>query len=80
MLFTITTIRINHQTRVFENTEINQFILLGDIEKELINNGCDFSQWEKVLAMQKGDTITCESTIYTGLNQGTRFSYIHRIS
>lgn len=80
MLFTVTTIRINNQTRAFENTEINAFMLLGDIEKELITNGCDFSQFERILNMQKGDSITCESTIYTGINKGTRFTYIHRVS
>jgi len=79
MLFAVTTIRINQHTRVFENTEVNRVMLLGDIVRELIANGCIYTQFEEVITMEKGSSVICESTTFTGPNQGTRFIYIHRV-
>lgn len=80
MLFTVTTIRLNSGTKIFENTESNKFMLMGDIEKEFIYGGFEFKCFEDVCQMNKGQSKTFENTIYNGDNKGTRFMYVHRIS
>jgi hypothetical protein len=79
MIFNVITIRIDNETGVFQNTEVNQTMLLGDLEKELIDNGCDFSQMENCLALAKGERTICESVIYAGVKRGRRYTYIYRI-
>jgi hypothetical protein len=76
MLHTITIIRLDDNTMKFENTELHSFILLGDLEKKLISNDADFSQFERCVNMEKGASITLESL----KNNKRRFFYIHRIS
>lgn len=89
MLFAVTTIRINTLTGKLEETETNQFMLLGDIERHLIKCGCEFSAFEECCDMNKGDSTIIESTItdYKPKNSelssdviGTRYIYIHKIN
>lgn len=75
-MYTLTLIRLNVKTHVFENTEFNSVILLGDLEKELAKHHTDFEQVEKVLALKKGDRITIETCSTDKL----WFYYINRIS
>lgn len=75
-MFTLTLIRLNSITKVFENTEVNCFMLRGDLEKELSNHHASFEQVEKVLEMEKGQSITIE----VDNNDKLWFYYISRIA
>lgn len=75
-MYSLTLIRLNSNTRVFENTEFHSICLLGDVEKELANHNVDFDQVEKVLNLQKGDRITVETTKENKM----WFYYINKIS
>ena len=75
-MYTLTLIRLNVLTHVFETTEFNSIILLGDLEKELARHHTDFEQVGKVLNMQKGDRLTIE----TCSSEKLWFYYINRIS
>tara|TARA_R110000868_G_C10503854_1_gene731420 strand:+ start:80 stop:307 length:228 start_codon:yes stop_codon:yes gene_type:complete len=75
-MYTLTLIRLNSVTRVFENTEYHSPILLGELENELAKHHTDFKQVEEVLNLQKGERITVE------VDNGDKlwFYYINRIS
>lgn len=79
MLFTFTTIRLSIDEHKFENTEVNQIGLIGDVEKELRSNGCDFDQLVKLQLMKPSDSKVFENTIYNGIEKGIRFTYVHCI-
>jgi len=59
-MYTLTLIRLSLLELQFENTEINSFFLLSDIEKQLAKNNADFEQVERMLNMKKGDSITIQ--------------------
>lgn len=75
-MYTLTLIRLNVLTHVFENTEFNSIILLGDLEEELAKHHTNFKQVEKVLNMKKGDRIIIE----TCSSDKLWFYYINRVS
>ena len=54
-MHTLTLIRLNSITRVFEDSGI---CLLGDIEKQLQKHSASFEDVEKALNMWKGDRLT----------------------
>jgi len=64
MLFNVVTIRINTQTKVFEEIESNGVMLLGDLESKLINEGNDFQDFEECCDLLTGDSCILEATIY----------------
>lgn len=55
-MYTLTVVRLHLITKCFENTEANNFMLQGDVEKELAHHKANFEQVEKFLAMKKGET------------------------
>ncbi len=75
-MYTLTLIRLNSNTRVFENTEYHSICLLEDIERALSDHNVDFDQVEKVLNLQKGNRITVETT----KEDKMWFYYINKIS
>ena len=77
-MYVLTLIRLNQLTKVFENTEVNSFMLSGDIEKELAYHKADFSQIESVLNMKRGEhkIIQVENTDETKI----WFYYIFKIN
>ena len=72
-MHTLTLIRLNSITRVFEDSGI---CLLGDIEKQLQKHSASFEDVEKALNMRKGDRLT----ITIDNNEKIWFYYINRIS
>ena len=50
-MHTLTLIRLNSITRVFEDSEFNSICLLGDIEKQLQKHSASFEDVEKALNM-----------------------------
>ena len=78
MLYTLTLIRMSLDKMVFQNTERNQTLLLGDLEKELANHKATFSDVEQVLEMKKGDRITI--TVEDSTNNKLWFYYINKVS
>ena len=40
-MYAITIIRLDPDTKVFQNTETNSFVLEEDVRKKLIDMGCD---------------------------------------
>lgn len=86
MLFNVTTIRLSIHANVFQETEFNGLMLLGDVERHLIKNKHPFSDFEKVVEMINGNSIELESILYrnnvTELTSsvGKRITYITKIS
>lgn len=74
-MFTLTLIRLNSVTRVFEKNEFNAICLLRDVEKQLNNHSVPFDK-DKISNMKKGDSLT----ILMDNNKKVWFYYIHRIS
>lgn len=77
-MYTLTLIRLALDTKQFQNTEVNNFMVLGDIEKQLSYHKADFSQVEKVLSMTKGQTITIQ--IENVVENNLWFYYIAKVN
>lgn len=77
-MFTLTVIRLNSVTKVFENTESHRITLIGDVEKQLAYHKADFEQVERALSMKVSDTITIEVEDIT--NNKLWFYYITRFN
>ena len=75
IMYAVTTIRINNETGVFENTEVSKFMLEGDVEQEILSNGGSI---DELMSMVKGQSKTFEATITNGIQRGTRFMYVHK--
>lgn len=60
IMYTLTLVRINLVSKVFENTEFHGILLLGDIEKELAAHNTSFEDVEKVLNLKKGERTTIQ--------------------
>lgn len=75
-MYTLTLIRLDSNTRVFQNTEFHSICLLGDIEKELANHHVPFYDVERVFNMKKGDRLTIE----VDNSEKLWFYYINRIN
>lgn len=75
-MYTLTLIRLDSNTRVFQNTEFHAVCLLGDIEKQLSKHNSSFSDIEKFHNLQKGDRLTIE----VDNDEKLWFYYINRIS
>ena len=76
-MYTLTLIRLSASTLKFENTEVNNIMLLGDIEKALGDHGADFSRVGWVIEMNKGQSIVIH--VEDLKNDKMWFYYIHRI-
>lgn len=79
-MYSLTIIRLNSETKVFENTEFNGLETEGGVYNEISSYGCPIEHLEKFKALQKGDRMTAESDITNGIKRGLRFFYINRIS
>lgn len=77
-MYTITIIRLDPETKVFQNTEVSTFMLQTDVENELRDMGCDHNQIDLVGNMSKMERVTFESCIYAGVKRGLRFAYVYR--
>lgn len=86
MLFSVVTIRLSIHSDIFQETEYNSLMLLGDVERLLIKNKHPFADFEKVVEMINGNSIELKSVLYqnnvTELTNGVgkRITYITRIS
>lgn len=78
MVFTLTVIRLSLDTKQFQNTERNQIVLSGELEKELANHKADFEQVERALSLEVSNTITIE--VEDTLNNKLWFYYITRFN
>lgn len=58
MFYSVVTIRLDEKTYEFENTETNNFMLLGDVDKEFHRIGIDNTR--DLHSMKKGDRKTFE--------------------
>mgnify|MGYP001214508242 CR=1 FL=1 len=79
-MYSITHIRLNPETRVFENTQLHGLFLEEDAYEELVFYGCPEESLNKFKSLNKGDRMTGESTITNGIKKGLHFIYINRIS
>jgi hypothetical protein len=75
-MFTVTIIRLESKTFVFENTETNTTLFSGQIENELTKRNVDTDKIQSVLNMKFGDRMTIEKEE----NGKLWFMYIHRVS
>lgn len=57
MLYTITIIRLNAETKVFENTEHHGVVLVGDLEAEFERRKIPFEHLDLVLSMKGGQKL-----------------------
>jgi len=82
-MYTITIIRLDPDTRVFQNTETNSFVLEEDVRQELLDMGCDqynLHLFEDMAKASISSRFTFEATITAGVRRGMRFAYVFKIN
>lgn len=57
-MYSITVIRLNAVTMVFENTELHSLLLEGDLKKELQKREVSEEGLLKVISLKKGERTT----------------------
>jgi hypothetical protein len=78
-MYILTTIRINNDTKVFENTEENRFMTENEVINELTSVGVSNEQLTRFHELARYCSLTIQTVITTGIKRGTRFVYIHNI-
>lgn len=82
--FSVVIIRLNNDTKVFENTEMNNIMSLREVEDEMLRDNCAFSQFKSILDLDVLQSKIIESKTLTNQEEkagiGTRFIYIRRIN
>jgi len=81
-MYAITIIRLDPDTKVFQNTETNSFVLEEDVRKKLIDMGCDqynLHLFEDMAKASISSRFTFEAIITAGIDRGIRFAYVFKI-